>query len=88
MDIVINRKNGYVEAVVPGDAQEARIFLDARNSGFGLKFKCSDGRWYVQWLMWSCRAGRASYFKPMAALYRALRRDGTVQRETLRRLAN
>ena len=77
-----------MEAVVPGDKQEARVFWHQKNSGFGLKFKCSDGNWYSQWLMWSCRGGRTAYFKPMVALYRALRREGVVKSGTLKRMAN
>lgn len=87
MDIVINRRSSYFEAVVAGDKQEARVFLHQRNTGFGLKFKSTDGRWYSQWLMWSCRGGRASYFPAMVALYRELVRNCVVPRGSLRRLA-
>lgn len=87
MEIVISKRKDYMEAVVPGDAQEARVYWHCRNSGFGLRFKCG-GHWYSQWLMWSCRGGRASYFRPMVALYRKLCREGIVNRGTLRRLAN
>lgn len=87
MAIEINRRAGYVEAVVPGDEQQARVFWYHRNNGFGLKFKCGDA-WYSQWLMWSCRAGQRSYYRPMVALYKALRRAGIVEPGTLKRLAH
>lgn len=88
MDITINRRKGYMEATVPGDAQDARVFWHYKNGGFGLKFKCSDGRWYSQWLMWSCRGGRSAYYLPMIALYRALRREGIVPAKMLKKLAH
>ncbi len=32
-----------------------------------------DGRWWYQSLMWSCRAGRKFWFRPMIAFYRHIR---------------
>ena len=37
-------------------------------------FTC-NGVWYYQFLIWSCRGGKAFYYKPMIALYRHIRRN-------------
>lgn len=85
--ITIKKVHGSVEAVVPSDKDESRVVWNPKKSGFILKFKCAD-RWYYQWLMWSCRAGQKSYYRPMIALYRALVKEGMVKRGTLKALAN
>lgn len=88
IEIRKSRGKRCYEAMV-GDANDSRVFWHAQNSGFGLKWRCElDGRYYSQWLMWSCRAGQKSYYPALRALYRALRRDGIVARGSLRRLAS
>ena len=37
-------------------------------------FKLS-GVWYYQFLLWSCRGGKAFWFKPMITMYRFIRRN-------------
>lgn len=86
-EIQVKRTKRVVEAIVPGDKQDARILWRPEKDGFILKFKCA-GRWYYQWLMWSCRAGRKSYYRPMVALYRALRHGGEIKGAQLRHLAS
>lgn len=78
---------GNLEALVPGDKGEVRICWAPNKSSFYLKWKCA-GHWYYQWLMWQCRAGKKSYYRPMVALYRQLRRDGKVKPGMLRNLAS
>lgn len=88
IDIIHRRRQGkhFIEAIVPGDKGDARIYWRSDKSGFMLKFKCS-GTWYYQWLHWSCRAGRPSYFRPMIALYRLLRKEGLASGKSLHELA-
>ncbi len=82
-----SRRGRLYEALV-GDRSDSRVFWYEPNNGFGLKWRCeSDGRYYSQWLMWSCRAGQKSYYPALRALYRALRRDGVVEKGSLRKLA-
>jgi hypothetical protein len=67
--IILKRRKGSIQAVVPGHESEAQVFWHHKNSGFGLRWKL-DGKWYSQWLMWSCRGGKKSYYRPMIALTR------------------
>jgi hypothetical protein len=76
------KNNGGVES--PVDA-ETRVVWSKKHDAFVLKFQC-NGSWYVQWLVWSCRGGRAKYFKAMAILYRFIRRNG-LSNKSLRELA-
>lgn len=88
INIMIRRRQGktFIEATVPGDEADARIYWRSDKSGFILKFKC-EGSWYYQWMHWSCRAGRPHYYRPMVALYRFLRKEGFVSAKSLHKLA-
>jgi hypothetical protein len=88
VEVKKSRRGRLYEALV-GDANDARVYWYKPNRGFGLKWKCkSDGRYYSQWLMWSCRGGKKFYYPALRALYRALRRDGIVEKGSLRKLAS
>jgi len=85
--ITVKKFRDSVEAYVPGCDDETRVIWNPKKSGFMLKFKCA-GRWHYQWLMWSCRAGKKSYYRPMIALYRALVGENLVSPGTLKALAH
>jgi hypothetical protein len=87
IEVKKSRRGRLYEALV-GDKNDSRVYWYEPNGGFGLKWKCElDGLYYNQWLMWSCRAGQKSYYPALRALYRALRRDGLVEKRSLRKLA-
>ncbi len=46
-----------------------------------------NGRWFFQWLMWSCRGGRKFWFRPLVAFYRHIRRNKLTD-HSLRYLAS
>lgn len=65
------------------DDETNLVFIRNRmgDEGIKLQFRCQDGHWYYQSLMWSCRAGRARYFKALVALYRRIvRQDASKNR--------
>lgn len=79
------RQPAQYEAVVD---EETRVIYTIRPDDehfFALKFKCA-GKWYYQFLMWSCRGGKSKYYRAMVALYRYLRRNGIIN-HSLRYLA-
>lgn len=65
------------------DDETNLVFIRNRmgDEGIKLQYRCQDGLWYYQSLMWSCRAGRARYFKALVALYRSIvRQDASKNR--------
>lgn len=86
--ITIKKSRDIVEALVPDSKDDTRVIWNPRKaSGFILKFKC-QGQWHYQWLMWSCRGGKKSYYRPMIALYRHLVSENLVSPGTLKELAH
>lgn len=69
---------------VPVDADTYLVWARSK-AEFMLKFRVS-GRWYYQWLVWSCRANKGKYLKAVATLYRILKKNHLVT-DNLRRLA-
>lgn len=85
--IEIVKQHGTIEAAIPSNDQE-RVCWRPDKSSYYLKFKVKDDpRWYYQWLVWSCRGGKRSYFRQVVALYRELRKQGIVAPKTLHALA-
>ena len=50
------------------------LMHNGETPGFAIGWRL-DGRWYYQHLMWSCRAGRQFWFRPMIAFYRYIRKN-------------
>lgn len=67
-----HRMYGNVITVESPIDAETSVIWSAEHDAFLMKFKIAR-RWYFQWLCWSCRAGRAKYYKALVDLYRHVR---------------
>ena len=58
--------------------EQNKLILMLRSSGdesFAISWRHSDGRWYYQSLHWSCRGGKAFWYRPLITFYRYIRQN-------------
>lgn len=74
---VVEKKNAKGTDFVMQFDPENKLILIKRHGedpSFAIGFLI-DGTWHYQWLMWSCRAGKAFWYRPLIAFYRHIRKN-------------
>ena len=71
----INAKGRDIEYQFDEENKLILLLRPAGDEGFAISWRHSDGRWYYQSLHWSCRAGKAFWYRPLIQFYRHIRKN-------------